>query len=36
LGIEPAGGTPQQFVKMVAADTAKWKKLIVERKIAFD
>ena len=35
LGIEPAApGTPEQFAKMVATDAAKWKKIIVERKIS--
>lgn len=33
LGIEAAGGTPQQFAAMVEADRAKWKKIIDERKI---
>lgn len=33
LGIEPVNSTPQQFSKMVAADLAKWKQIIVERKI---
>ncbi|HWI84375.1 tripartite tricarboxylate transporter substrate binding protein [Ramlibacter sp.] len=33
LGIEPAGGTPQQFAAMTNADRAKWKKIITERKI---
>jgi tripartite-type tricarboxylate transporter receptor subunit TctC len=33
LGIEAAGGTPEQFATMVAADRAKWKKIIDERKI---
>jgi tripartite-type tricarboxylate transporter receptor subunit TctC len=33
LGIETAGGTPQQFAAMVEADRAKWKKIIDERKI---
>ena len=33
LGIEPVGGTPQQFSAMAAADMAKWKKIIVDRKI---
>ncbi|RYX88356.1 MAG: tripartite tricarboxylate transporter substrate binding protein [Comamonadaceae bacterium] len=33
LGIEPVGGTPQQFSQMLAADFAKWKKIIQERKI---
>lgn len=36
MGIEPTGGTPQQFAQMVAADANKWKKLITERKISFD
>jgi tripartite-type tricarboxylate transporter receptor subunit TctC len=34
LGIEPVGGTPQQFATMAAADMAKWKKIINERRIA--
>jgi tripartite-type tricarboxylate transporter receptor subunit TctC len=34
LGIEPVGGTPQQFSAMAAADRAKWKKIIDERKIS--
>jgi tripartite-type tricarboxylate transporter receptor subunit TctC len=33
LGAEPAGGTPQAFASMVRADSAKWKKIIAERKI---
>ena len=33
LGIEPVGGTPQQFAAMADADRAKWKKIIDERKI---
>lgn len=36
LGIEPVGGTPQQFATMVQADRAKWKKIITERKITAD
>lgn len=36
LGIETVGGTPQQFADMVSADTAKWKKIIAERKITAD
>ncbi len=36
LGIEPAGGTPQQFAAMADADRAKWKKIIVDRKIAIE
>ena len=33
LGIEAAGGSPEQFEKMVVGDRAKWKKIIAERKI---
>lgn len=33
LGAEPTGGTPQAFSAMVKSDTAKWKKIISERKI---
>jgi tripartite-type tricarboxylate transporter receptor subunit TctC len=36
LGIEPIGGTPQQFTKMTEADRAKWKRIIVERKITIE
>ena len=36
LGIEPVGGTPQDFAKMTEADRAKWKKIIVERKISIE
>ncbi|MEP6721786.1 MAG: tripartite tricarboxylate transporter substrate binding protein [Variovorax sp.] len=33
LGIEPVISTPQQQATMVAADAAKWKKIVVDRKI---
>jgi tripartite-type tricarboxylate transporter receptor subunit TctC len=36
LGIEPAGGTPQQFAAVVAKERVKWKKIIAERKLAID
>lgn len=36
MGIEAVTGTPQQLAAMVAADTAKWKKIIVERRISTD
>jgi tripartite-type tricarboxylate transporter receptor subunit TctC len=36
LGIEPVGGTQQEFTKMVEADRAKWKKIIVDRKISIE
>jgi tripartite-type tricarboxylate transporter receptor subunit TctC len=34
LGIEPVGGTPQQFATMADTDRAKWKKIITDRKIS--
>jgi tripartite-type tricarboxylate transporter receptor subunit TctC len=36
LGIEPVGGTPAQFGAMLAKESAKWKKIISERKITLD
>ena len=36
LGIDAVVSTPQQFAEMVATDTAKWKKIISERKITAD
>jgi len=33
LGYDAAGGTPSDFAKVVAADAAKWAKLIKERRI---
>lgn len=33
LGYDAAGGTPQKFAQVVAADAAKWARLIRERKI---
>ena len=36
LGIEPVGGSAQQFSQMVAADAAKWRKIIEERKITLE
>jgi tripartite-type tricarboxylate transporter receptor subunit TctC len=36
LGAETTGGTPQVFAAMVKAETAKWKKIIAERKITTD
>ncbi len=36
LGIEAVGSTPAQFAQMVADDAAKWKKIIVERRIVGD
>jgi tripartite-type tricarboxylate transporter receptor subunit TctC len=36
LGATPTGSTPAEMGKMVAADTAKWSKLIKERKLVVD
>ncbi|WP_374668693.1 Bug family tripartite tricarboxylate transporter substrate binding protein [Ramlibacter sp.] len=36
LGIEPAGGTPQQFAAMTDTDRARWKKIITDRRITAD
>jgi tripartite-type tricarboxylate transporter receptor subunit TctC len=36
LGAEPTGGSPSAFAAMVKADTAKWKKIIAERKISVE
>ena len=36
LGAEPTGGTPQAFAALVSSDTAKWKKIISDRKITTD
>jgi tripartite-type tricarboxylate transporter receptor subunit TctC len=36
LGIEPVGGTPQQFVTMTNNDRATWKKIISERRLLAD
>jgi tripartite-type tricarboxylate transporter receptor subunit TctC len=36
LGIEAVGGTPAEFTSMLASESAKWKKIINERKISLD
>jgi tripartite-type tricarboxylate transporter receptor subunit TctC len=36
LGIEPAGGSPDQFTRMLALESAKWRKIIQERKITLE
>jgi tripartite-type tricarboxylate transporter receptor subunit TctC len=33
LGAVPTGGTPQQMAQVVSTETAKWRKLITERKL---
>ena len=36
LGIEAVGGTSAEFTSMLASESAKWKKIINERKISID
>jgi tripartite-type tricarboxylate transporter receptor subunit TctC len=36
LGIEPVGGTPAEFATMLARESGKWRKIIVDRKITAD
>jgi tripartite-type tricarboxylate transporter receptor subunit TctC len=36
FGIEPVGGTTAQFSTMLASESAKWKKIITERKITLE
>ena len=36
LGIEPVGGTPAQFTALLATESAKWKKIIQDRKITLE
>jgi tripartite-type tricarboxylate transporter receptor subunit TctC len=36
LGAETTGGTPQAFAAVVRSESAKWKKVITERKITAD
>jgi tripartite-type tricarboxylate transporter receptor subunit TctC len=36
LGIEPMGTSPAQFANMLSVESAKWKKIISERKITLD
>jgi tripartite-type tricarboxylate transporter receptor subunit TctC len=36
LGATPLTGTPEDMARVVAAETAKWRKLIQDRKIAVD
>jgi tripartite-type tricarboxylate transporter receptor subunit TctC len=36
LGFEPAGGTPEQFAAVVAAQTAKWAKVIKDNRITIE
>jgi tripartite-type tricarboxylate transporter receptor subunit TctC len=36
LGIEPVGGTPAAFSAMLSQESAKWRQIIVDRKITAD
>ena len=36
LGIEPIGSSPMQFATMLSAESAKWKKIITDRKITLE
>jgi tripartite-type tricarboxylate transporter receptor subunit TctC len=36
LGIEPVGGTAADFTAMLARESGKWRKIIVDRKITVD
>lgn len=36
LGATGTGGTPQQMAAMVAADTARWRRLVTERQLVVD
>jgi tripartite-type tricarboxylate transporter receptor subunit TctC len=36
MGIEPGRGTPAEFAKMVAADSANWSRLVKERSIKLE
>jgi len=36
LGIEPVGGSPAEFAAMLTRESAKWRKIIVDRKIMAD
>ncbi len=35
-GAEPAGGSPEQLGQAVAAEVAKWTRLVRERNLRFD
>ena len=35
IGATPGGGTPEEFAKYLAQDTARWGKLIKERGIKY-
>jgi tripartite-type tricarboxylate transporter receptor subunit TctC len=35
-GVEPAGGPPEQFVRIIRRDVEKWKRVVREMKIAVE
>ena len=35
-GVEPAGGSPEQFLDVIARDVEKWKKVVKEARIAIN
>ena len=35
-GIEPSGGTSEEFAELIKADQQKWSKLIQEKNIKID
>ncbi|MGH8764569.1 MAG: Bug family tripartite tricarboxylate transporter substrate binding protein [Burkholderiales bacterium] len=36
LGVEPLGGTPEQFAQLIRDDTAKWAKVVAQAGIAIE
>jgi tripartite-type tricarboxylate transporter receptor subunit TctC len=36
LGVEPTGGTPEQFAQLIRADTARWGKVVADARIRID
>jgi tripartite-type tricarboxylate transporter receptor subunit TctC len=36
IGDEPAGGTPEEFAKVIAADSAKWKDVVIRSGAKFE
>jgi len=33
IGLDPAGGTPQEFARFIQSETAKWERVIREARI---
>ena len=36
FGVEPVGSTPQQFAELLKTETARWHKLIADKKITLE